>query len=99
MKAARREMHQTLKQATYDYERIQYNTVVSAGMKMLNALEEFVPPRTARCSSPSDRCTRVARAGLMPPRRSPKTTGYSQAAQTPAHNRMNEFATRIAQQV
>ncbi len=39
MKAARREMHQTLKQATYDYERIQYNTVVSAGMKMLNALE------------------------------------------------------------
>jgi len=29
----------TLKQANYDYERIQYNTVVSAGMKMLNALE------------------------------------------------------------
>jgi leucyl-tRNA synthetase len=37
--AARREIHLTLKQATYDYERIQYNTVVSAGMKMLNALE------------------------------------------------------------
>src|SRR5262249_4971259 len=29
------------KQASYDYERIQYNTVVSAGMKMLNALEAF----------------------------------------------------------
>ena len=39
VKAARRELHLTLKQATYDYERIQYNTVVSAGMKMLNALE------------------------------------------------------------
>jgi leucyl-tRNA synthetase len=39
VKAARREVHQTLKQATYDYDRIQYNTVVSAGMKMLNALE------------------------------------------------------------
>ncbi len=37
--AARREVHLTLKQANYDYERIQYNTVVSAGMKMLNTLE------------------------------------------------------------
>ncbi|MEO8674784.1 MAG: class I tRNA ligase family protein, partial [Casimicrobiaceae bacterium] len=37
--AARREVHLTLKQANYDYERIQYNTVVSAGMKMLNALD------------------------------------------------------------
>ncbi len=39
VKAARRELHLTLKQAQYDYERIQYNTVVSAGMKMLNTLE------------------------------------------------------------
>ncbi len=39
VRAARRDVHLTLKQATYDYERIQYNTVVSAGMKMLNALE------------------------------------------------------------
>jgi leucyl-tRNA synthetase len=35
----RREIHTVLKQASYDYERMQYNTVVSAGMKMLNALE------------------------------------------------------------
>ena len=27
----RRELHVTLKQANYDYERVQYNTVVSAG--------------------------------------------------------------------
>ncbi len=35
----RRDMHLALQQANYDYERIQYNTVVSAAMKMLNALE------------------------------------------------------------
>ncbi|HET8585327.1 MAG TPA: leucine--tRNA ligase, partial [Casimicrobiaceae bacterium] len=38
--SARREIHLSLKQADYDYERIQYNTVVSAGMKMLNTLED-----------------------------------------------------------
>jgi len=40
-RAARRELHLALKQANYDYERIQYNTVVSAGMKMLNTLESI----------------------------------------------------------
>jgi len=39
VKRARREIHLVLKQANYDYEQIQYNTVVSAGYKMLNALE------------------------------------------------------------
>ena len=39
VRTARRELHLALRQADYDYERIQYNTVVSAGMKMLNALE------------------------------------------------------------
>ena len=38
-RALRRELHTVLKQANYDYERLQYNTVVSATMKMLNALE------------------------------------------------------------
>jgi leucyl-tRNA synthetase len=38
-KDLRREIHTLLKQADYDYERIQYNTVVSACMKMLNAIE------------------------------------------------------------
>ena len=42
-RTTRREIHLTLKQANYDYERIQYNTVVSAGMKMLNALEALPP--------------------------------------------------------
>ncbi|HQR20017.1 MAG TPA: leucine--tRNA ligase [Burkholderiaceae bacterium] len=38
-KSARREIHLNLKQADFDYARLQYNTVVSAAMKMLNALE------------------------------------------------------------
>lgn len=38
-KALRREIHAVLKQADFDYRRRQYNTVVSAAMKMLNALE------------------------------------------------------------
>nr|MCU0923231.1 leucine--tRNA ligase [Burkholderiaceae bacterium] len=35
----RRDMHLLLRQVSYDYERMQYNTVVSGAMKMLNALE------------------------------------------------------------
>jgi leucyl-tRNA synthetase len=38
-KALRREIHSVLRQVSYDYERMQYNTVVSGAMKMLNALE------------------------------------------------------------
>jgi leucyl-tRNA synthetase len=40
-KALRREVHLVLKQISYDYERMQYNTVVSGAMKLLNALEGF----------------------------------------------------------
>jgi leucyl-tRNA synthetase len=40
-KALRREVHNVLRQITYDYERMQYNTVVSGAMKLLNALEGF----------------------------------------------------------
>jgi len=39
IKQMRREVHTVLRQATFDYERMQYNTVVSAVMKMLNTLE------------------------------------------------------------
>jgi leucyl-tRNA synthetase len=38
-KVLRRETYLILKQANFDYERMQYNTVVSACMKMLNTLE------------------------------------------------------------
>jgi leucyl-tRNA synthetase len=40
-KALRREVHNVLRQISYDYERMQYNTVVSGAMKLLNALEAF----------------------------------------------------------
>jgi leucyl-tRNA synthetase len=39
LKRIRHELHVTLHQALFDYRRMQYNTVVSASMKMLNALE------------------------------------------------------------
>ena len=37
--ALRREVHLLLKQISHDYDRLQYNTVVSGAMKLLNALE------------------------------------------------------------
>ncbi|WP_295988476.1 leucine--tRNA ligase [uncultured Variovorax sp.] len=41
--ALRREVHTVLRQVDYDYQRMQYNTVVSGAMKLLNALEGFKP--------------------------------------------------------
>jgi leucyl-tRNA synthetase len=43
-KALRRQIHLSLQQADFDYRRLQYNTVVSACMKMLNALEAAALP-------------------------------------------------------
>ncbi len=40
-KALRHEIHTVFRQVDYDYQRMQYNTVVSGAMKMLNALEDF----------------------------------------------------------
>ena len=40
-KALRHEVHTLLRQIDYDYHRMQYNTVVSGAMKLLNALESF----------------------------------------------------------
>jgi leucyl-tRNA synthetase len=37
----RREVHLVLRQVSHDYDRMQYNTVVSGCMKLLNALEGF----------------------------------------------------------
>ena len=48
-KKVRHEIHTTLQQALFDYQRMQYNTVVSATMKMLNALDTIkaLPSGTA----------------------------------------------------
>ena len=40
-KALRLEIHTVLRQVDYDYQRMQYNTVVSGAMKMINALDDF----------------------------------------------------------
>ena len=37
------DIHSTLKQADADYQRIQYNTIVSATMKLLNTISAFEP--------------------------------------------------------
>ncbi|MDP3310705.1 MAG: class I tRNA ligase family protein, partial [Polaromonas sp.] len=42
-KALRLDIHTVLKQVGYDYQRMQYNTVVSGSMKLLNALENVAP--------------------------------------------------------
>lgn len=52
----RREIHGLLKQADYDFERIQYNTVVSACMKMLNAIESA---KLAATTAPTPAQTQV----------------------------------------
>ena len=46
-KKLRREVHATLKQIDFDIARIQYNTVVSGAMKMLNALDSAGRPGPA----------------------------------------------------
>jgi leucyl-tRNA synthetase len=38
--ALRREVHLLLKQVSHDFERLQYNTVISGAMKMLNAIDD-----------------------------------------------------------
>ena len=47
IKDQRREIHLILKQANYDFGKHQFNTVVSASMKILNALEAHVDERPA----------------------------------------------------
>ncbi|MBI3067747.1 MAG: class I tRNA ligase family protein, partial [Betaproteobacteria bacterium] len=50
--AARREVHANLKQANYDFQKFQFNTVASAGMKILNALAAL--PRQRDAVSPGE---------------------------------------------
>jgi leucyl-tRNA synthetase len=51
-KELRREVHTILKQANFDYQRRQYNTVVSAAMKMLNVLEPIKLDQGSSISAP-----------------------------------------------
>ena len=49
--ALRLEIHKVLKQIDYDYQRMQYNTVVSGCLKLLNALEGMAPTLPTLCGS------------------------------------------------
>ena len=56
----RRNLHELLKQVTADYERLQYNTVVSGAMKMFNALED-----ATLTDSAADAAVRAEGFGLL----------------------------------
>jgi leucyl-tRNA synthetase len=63
--AAPRGAH-VLRQVDYDYERMQYNTVVSGAMKLLNALEGFKPEGSAGDDGGAARGLRHAAARALP---------------------------------
>jgi len=65
-KALRLEMHTVLKQVDYDYQRMQYNTVVSGAMKMINALESYAPTLGTGVSSLPPEGAVAARGGPSP---------------------------------
>ncbi|MBC7699812.1 leucine--tRNA ligase [Aquabacterium sp.] len=65
-KTLRREIHAILRQANYDYERMQYNTVVSALMKMLNTLEAAKLPATPENSAALAECVSIMLRLLSP---------------------------------
>jgi leucyl-tRNA synthetase len=65
-KTLRREIHTVLKQASYDYERMQYNTVVSAVMKMLNTLEDAKLDDSAASSAVLKECFGILLRVLYP---------------------------------
>jgi len=63
---SRYELHMAVKQANQDYERMQYNTVISAAMKMLNILEKLpdLAPSAQSPLPPKDVQTAIIHEGL-----------------------------------
>ena len=59
LKTLRREVHKVLQQADHDLKRIQYNTVVSACMKMLNTLEAAKLEDSPAANSVLAECTSI----------------------------------------
>ncbi len=62
----RREIHTVFKQVDYDYQRMQYNTVVSGAMKMLNALEDNKPDGSAGDAAAVHECFGILLRALYP---------------------------------
>ena len=65
-KALRREIHAIFKQVDYDYQRMQYNTVVSGAMKMLNALEDFQDDGSAGSGAALRECLGILLRAIYP---------------------------------
>jgi leucyl-tRNA synthetase len=65
-KALRREIHKVLQQADSDFKRIQYNTVVSAAMKMLNTLEAAKLDDSAESNAVISECLSIFLRVLYP---------------------------------
>jgi leucyl-tRNA synthetase len=65
-KALRREIHTIFKQVDYDYQRMQYNTVVSGAMKMLNALEDFADDGSAGSGAALRECLGILLRAIYP---------------------------------
>ncbi len=65
-KSLRRDIHANLKQADFDYSRMQYNTVVSAAMKMLNALEDAKPGNSPAEAALLRECVGILLRALYP---------------------------------
>jgi leucyl-tRNA synthetase len=63
---ARRQVHALLQQADFDYSRMQYNTVVSAVMKMLNVLAELPGGRDAATDAALHEATGILLRVLYP---------------------------------
>ena len=66
LQALRRDIHRTLQQADHDLKRIQYNTVVSACMKMLNTLEAAKPDDSAVANAVVAECLSIFLRVLNP---------------------------------
>ena len=63
---ARYEIHRSVQQANHDYQRLQFNTVISAGMKILNVLEKIpdLKPSGQSPLPPRDVQTAIIHEGL-----------------------------------
>jgi leucyl-tRNA synthetase len=66
LKTLRREVHKVLQQADHDYQRLQYNTVVSACMKMLNLLEGITYAKDAGSRAVLTECLGIFLRVLYP---------------------------------
>jgi hypothetical protein len=87
-KDLRREVHTLLRQISHDYDRLQYNTVVSGAMKLLNALEA---PSSADTPA-DDAALREGSACCCAPCTRPRRTSRTRCGTSSASGRQRRAA-------